>query len=237
MKKAYYKLAKQYHPDTNKDDPKAAQKFQEAQQAYDTLRDPQKRGLYDQLGHAGYQQMEAGGGPGPGGAGFGGGPFGAGGQNIDPEDLFQAFFGGRARGGAGGAGFQNVNFADLFGAGGPGGGGGQWQRAPSRGADVHTVLRIGFLDAMRGATQRLDLSGVMPGGAKEVEVVIPAGVDTGSELRLAGSGAPGPPGKPAGDLLVMLQVMPSGTFEREGFDLSVDVPVDMVDAALGASVE
>ncbi|RMZ56227.1 hypothetical protein APUTEX25_002417, partial [Auxenochlorella protothecoides] len=220
IKKAYYQLAKKFHPDTNKDEPGAAAKFQEAQQAYDTLRDPQKRTAYDQYGHDAYRNMESGGGPGPGGFG---GPFG-GGVEVDPEDLFGAFF-------RGGQGFQSFHFGHGFGnAGGR-------TRRPQRGADLQTRLRISFADAMKGITHRMDLSGTGAGGPSQVEVRIPAGVDTGQHLRLAGSGAPGGPGCAAGDLLVFLEVAPSRVFTRDGYDLYVEAPVDMVDATLGTTIE
>ena len=234
VKKAYYRLAKKYHPDANKDDPDAAKKFQEAQEAYDVLRDKEKRATYDQLGHDNYVRMDStGGAPGGGPFGAGGGPYG-GGMPFDPEELFSAFFGGRGgRAGASG-GFHHVNMEDLFG-GGAAGGRRRW--APSRGPDLHTRLRISFLDAVRGATKRVDLGPILGTGRHEVEVTMPPGVDSGMELRLAGSGYPGPNGTPPGDLRVELEVMPSDVFVREGFDLHVTAAVDMVDAALGATIE
>ncbi|GAB4814787.1 hypothetical protein N2152v2_001833 [Parachlorella kessleri] len=230
IKKAFYQLAKKYHPDTNKDDPEAAKKFQEAQKAYDTLRDAEKRSAYDQLGHSAYEQMESGGGM-PGGMGGAGGPFG-GGVEVDPEELLRHVFG--AGGGGGRGGFQGTIFEQMFGGGGGFGG----YQVPRRGQNIRTALAISFHEAVKGARKVVDLSGI-PGlaGQGRVEIKIPAGVDNGFQLRVPGKGAPGPSGTPPGDLHVVLQVMPSSVFERDEFDLLIEVPINMVDAALGTSVE
>ncbi|KDD76364.1 hypothetical protein H632_c252p0, partial [Helicosporidium sp. ATCC 50920] len=128
IKKAYYKLAKLHHPDTNKDDPSAAAKFQDVQAAYDTLRDSQKRSVYDQLGHERYQAADSGGGAGPGGFGFEG-------QNIDAEEILSMFFGGRG-GGGGGRGFG----FDPFSMGGQGFG--------AHGASLQTSIQLSFEEAV-----------------------------------------------------------------------------------------
>lgn len=228
IKKAYYKLAKQYHPDTNQDDPEAAKKFQEVQRAYDTLRDPQKRAAYDQLGHAAYESAESTGGA-PGG---GDGPFGPG---VDAEELLRSFFGGGRGGGRGGAGgFEGTIFEHMF-----TGGGGQWSgsRRPMRQV-LRAGMTISFDEAMKGAKKVLNLAsfGIRDPGAKPVEVSIPPGVDSGFQLRLDGV-LQGGPNSPSADLLLQIMVAPSNTFRRDEFDLYIDVPVNMVDAALGTTVE
>ena len=160
IKKAYYKLAKQYHPDTNQGNPSAAKQFQEVGRAYDTLRDPQKRATYDQVGHDAFERMEAGGGaPGAGGP-FGGG----GGAEVDPEELYRMFFGGGRGGGRGGGGFQSIIFEQMF--------GGARQR---RGQSIQTMMTISFNEAVKGTRKVVDLSSVGMAGAKPVEVTIPAG--------------------------------------------------------------
>ena len=251
IKKAYYKLAKQYHPDTNQGDPGAAKKFQDVQRAYDTLRDSQKRNVYDQVGHAAYEQAEAtGGAPGAGGPfGAGGGGAGAG-QQVDPEELFREFFGRGGMGGMGGgggmggSGFEGTIFEHIF--GGVGGRGGP----PRRGRSVHAGITISFEDAVKGTTRMIDPSSIgiprpTPHGkdtqAKQqqpIELRIPPGVDSGFQLRVEGQGFPGAAqGIPPGDLIVQVMVLPSPRFQRDGFDLYVNATVSMVEAALGTSAE
>ena len=237
IKKSYYKLAKKYHPDTNKGDPDtAAKKFQEAQRAYDTLRDPQKRAAYDQIGHAAYEHAEnTGATPGAGG---GGGPFGGGGgaqgMQVDPEELFREFFGsargGRGAGGGAGA-FQGSIFEHLF----TGGGGGGMRR----GRTIQATLTISFDDAVKGSTQLIDPSslGVSSTPQQPISINIPAGVDNGFQLRVDGRGFPGPQGTPPGDLIVQVMVLPSLKFQRDGFDLYTEATVGIADAALGTTVD
>ncbi|KAL4446217.1 hypothetical protein ABPG77_003024 [Micractinium sp. CCAP 211/92] len=230
IKKKYYQLAKKYHPDTNQGDPEAAKKFQEVQRAYDTLRDPQKRQAYDGMGHAAYENMEATGGAPGGGPG---GPFPGAGFEVDPDELFREFFGGAGRGG----GFQGTIFEHMFGGGGGGRAGFGGARMRPRPV-VRTAMRVSFEEAVSGTSKLVDLSQLgIPGiGSKAVEINIPAGVDNGFQLRLEGV-VPASQGMPAGDLLVNIAVARSPVFQRDEFDLYVDVPIDMVDACLGTSVD
>ncbi|KAL4423858.1 hypothetical protein ABPG75_001159 [Micractinium tetrahymenae] len=227
IKKKYYQLAKKYHPDTNQGDPEAAKKFQEVQRAYDTLRDPQKRQTYDGMGHAAYENMEATGGAPGGGPG---GPFPGGGFQVDPDELFREFFGGGR-----GAGAQYNIFEQMFGGAARGGFGGARTRPRPI---LRTAMRVSFEEAVKGTSKLVDLSSLgIPGlGKKTVEVNIPPGVDSGFQLRLEGV-VPASQGMPAGDLLVNIAVAPSPVFQRDNFDLYVDVPIDMVDACLGTSVD
>ena len=242
LKKAYFKLAKKYHPDTNQGDEKAAAKFQELQKAYDTLKDPQKRAMYDQVGHKAYENAESSGGMGGGPGGSYGGFYSGGfnqGQQVDPEELFREFFGAQAGGGMDNGGsqqFRGTIFEHIFGGGG--GFGGQRFR---RGASVTAAVTISFDEAMRGTTRSIDLSsiGVHASNSRDsrVDVNIPAGVDDGFQLQVEGKGMPGPKGAPPGDLLLQVRVMPSPFFRRDGFDLFSDVKLDMVDAALGTTID
>jgi molecular chaperone DnaJ len=276
IKKAYRKLARQYHPDANPNDPKAEEKFKEVSSAYEVLSDADKRKQYDAgpspffgqgapRGGA-YQSQQA---PPMGG---------------DWGDIFGNLFGGGGFGGGGGSG---------------GFGGGRRQRAPGRGEDVSVAVRLSFEDALKGVTTKISVpqtvgcevcggSGAAPGtsartcpqchgrgtvnasqgffsinqpcpscgGAgtvienpcaacsgtgssralKKFTVPLPAGVKDGTKIRLKGKGEPGQRGGPAGDLYVIAQVDESPVFERRGADLAVEVPVTMVEAALGATV-
>ena len=223
IKKAYRSLAKQLHPDRNKDNPKAAERFSQITQAYDLLSDADKRARYDrgELDEDGNPKMSGFGGGGFGGAGgnpFGGGGFrpGAGGrpnfedaQTADLGDIFEGLFN---RGGA---------------AGGPAGGGfGGARRPPAKGSDVGYRLNVPFTDAATLKDQRVTLS-----GARTIDVKLPAGLEDGAKIRLAGQGDPGPAGP--GDAIVTIQVAPHRFFRRDGDDVRLDLPVTLKEAVLG----
>ena len=266
IKKAYRKLAREYHPDRNPGDDAAEDRFKEVQSAYDTLSDPEKRSAYDTFGSAGARGF-------PGGAPTGGARFEE--FNLgDLGDLLGGMFGGSARR--------------------------QGARAPMRGDDLETRVRISFDDSLEGVQVRVPVevesvcavchgTGAEPGtspvtcpecggrgvvsdsqglfafsqpcprcqgnGAivekpckrcrgsgrerttRRYSVKVPAGAKSGTRIRLKGKGEAGRNGGPAGDLFVVVEVEPSPLFERRGSDLVLDVPVTYAEAALGASVQ
>lgn len=220
IKKAYRKLAKELHPDRNKDNPKAAEKFSQVTQAYDLLTDSDKRARFDRgeidgdgnpvnpFGGFGPGGMGAGmGGAGPGGfrADFGGGEAGFG-------DIFEGLFGGARRGGGFSGGFGDFG-----------------RRAAPKGANIPYRLAVSFEDAATLATQRIALR-----DGKTIDLKLPAGVETGTQMRLAGKGEEGPGG--FGDAIVTIEIQPHRFFQREGDDIRLDLPVTLSEAVLGAEV-
>ena len=211
IKKAYRKLARQHHPDRNPGDKGAAAKFKEIQDANDILSDETKRAQYDQFGFA-----PAGGGGMPGG-GFGGG-------QLDPNTLAEML---RNSGFAGGAGAGGIDLSDLLGGmagfGGRRGGGGRGRRrAPEA---VESEATIPFEVAALGGKVGLNVDG------RQIELSVPAGVETGKKLRLGGQGPDG------ADLIVRLRVAPHPYFRREGNNLVLEVPLALSEAVLGAKVD
>jgi DnaJ-class molecular chaperone len=227
IKKAYRKLAKELHPDRNKDNPKAAERFSKVTRAYDILTDKAKRAQYDrgEIDEEGNPSMPFG----FGGAGQGGGAggfrrpdFEAGGDPADLSDIFEGLFGG-AQGrsaGAGGGGF-----------GGFGGFGGARRGAPpAKGADVGYRLAVPFADAATLREQRVSL-----GNGKTIEIKLPKGVEDGAKIRLAGQGEAGPGGK--GDAIVTIHVSPHRFFTRDGDNIRLDLPITLAEAVLGAKIK
>jgi DnaJ-class molecular chaperone len=217
IKKAYRKLAKELHPDRNKDDAKAAERFKEVSAAYALLSDADKRAQYDR------GEIDENGNPkapfGFGGGGAGGGfrP-GAGGASYefsgDPGDLFSELFG-RARGARGGFGGFDEGFA---------------RRAAPKGPDVAYRLEVPFDAAATLEPQRISLR-----NGKTLDLKLPAGFESGRQVRLAGQGEQGPGG--AGDALVTLEIAPHRFFTREGDNVRLDLPVRLDEAVLGAKVK
>jgi DnaJ-class molecular chaperone len=216
IKKAYRKLAKELHPDRNKDNPKAAERFSQVASAYDLLSDKDKRARFDR------GEIDGDGNPtAPFGFGGGaGGPQGGfrpdfGGEAGDIGDIFEGLFGGGA-GRRGGGGFS-------------GGFGGFGRRPAAKGANVAYRLAVAFEDAAKLAPQRIMLR-----DGKTIDLKLPAGVETGTQMRLAGKGEEGPGG--FGDAIVTIDVQPHRFYERSGDDIRLDLPVSLSEAVLGAEV-
>ena len=271
LKKAYRKKAVQYHPDKNQGDAKSEEVFKKVSEAYEILKDPEKRAAYDRYGHGAFERS---------GMGRSRGEF------HDPVDLFNEVFGG---GGGGGI------FEEFFGGGGGGGGGGSRQ-----GSDLRYDLEIDLREAADGVEKEIsyrraaacrtcDGSGAAPGSRKvqcatcggrgqvtsqrgffsvrqvcstchgqgividnpcsdcngegrrmrtsKIKLRIPAGVDTGSKLRSPGNGEAGVMGGPAGDLYVVVHVREHEIFERQGEDLTCDIPIKFTLAAIGGTID
>ena len=213
IKSAYRKLAKQYHPDKNAGDEKAAEKFKEIGEAYAVLSDPEKRKVFDQFGHTGQVP------PGYQGGGFQGGDFG-GFDGSQFSDFFQGLFGGAGR--RGGAGFQGgaqVNLEDLLGGGL--GGAGQSRRFVQT---VEGELQVTLEEAFSGSDEVINVDG------KRLSLRVPAGTRDGARLRLAGQGPGG------GDVLLTIRVLEDARFDLDGDHLTTSVDVPAPVAALGGDV-
>jgi DnaJ-class molecular chaperone len=227
IKKAYRSLAKQLHPDRNKDNPKAAERFAQVTAAYDLLSDKNKRAQYDRGeideegnpkmpfggGFGGYSQGA--GGPQPGAQGFENFNFG-GADAADLSDLFEGLFG------AAGGGRQR--------GGGPFGGFRQKARPPEKGADIVYRLKIPFEDAVALKPQRITL-----GDGKTIDLKLPQGLEDGTRIRLAGKGQEGPGGR--GDAMVTIEIAPHRFFTRDGTNIRLTLPVTLKEAVLGAKVK
>ena len=230
ISRAYKKLAKKYHPDLNPGDKSAEEKFKEINEAYEVLKDPKKRQLYDQLGPD-WQQGQQFDGFGGGFGGFGGG------QGFDGRNV-RFTFNGRdmgGMGGMGGSGFSDF-FESLFGQGsGFGDGERMYRQAPRRGSDINVNVELTLAQVQAGGHHPIALS--LDGERKTYDVNIPKGIHEGAKLRLAGRGRPGPAGP--GDLLITIRYSPDPVFKvsDNGRDLQCDVPVAPWEAALGGTIE
>jgi molecular chaperone DnaJ len=273
LKKAYRKLALKHHPDRNKGDDAAAEKFKEASEAYEVLSDGEKRKIYDQFGHDGLR-----------GQGLGGG---GGAQHA--RDIFEQFFGG----GGGGGGLDSL-FGGLF------GGGGQRSTGPQRGSHLRVAVSIKLKDAFTGTERTLTVqrnetcepcggSGAKQGtspercgtcrgvgqvqrqqgffmmqtpcpacagagevirdpcpacggqglvaGDSDIQIRVPAGIESGQQLRLSGEGEPGDRGGPRGDMFCVIRVEEHAFFARDGDNLMCEVPVTYSQLVLGCKVD
>ncbi|HET9399042.1 MAG TPA: J domain-containing protein [Sphingomicrobium sp.] len=228
IKKAYRSLAKQLHPDRNKDNPKAAERFAQVTRAYDLLSDKDKRARYDrgEIDEDGNPRMPFGTGFGGGGArqggsagggGFDGYPGGFSGDAADLSDLFEGLFGAASQGRRG------------AGSGGPFGGFGR-ARPPQKGADVAYRLKVPFTDAACLKEQRVTLS-----GGRTIDLKLPKGVEDGTKIRLAGQGQEGPGGR--GDAIVTIEIASHSFFSREGKNIRLVLPITLKEAVQGAKVK
>ncbi len=220
IKKAFRKLAKKYHPDTNPGDEQAEKRFKEVNEAYDVLSDEKKRKLYDQYGSAAFEEgFQPGGGFGFNGQDFGN--FGFGGGNGS----YQSFH-------FGGQGAEDI-FGDLFGSmfGGAGAAGAGARRSPSRGRDVTSMIEVSFDEAVFGCDKTLQIRGDGQNTAQSVKVHIPAGIEDGKSIRLRGKGAPGSAGN--GDLLLKVKIREKPGFTRKGQDIYTTASIPFTTAVFG----
>lgn len=222
IKKAFRKLAKDNHPDRNADDPKALERFKEANLAYELLSDTAKRAQFDrgEIGPDGKPTNP-----------FGGGGFGGGG-GFNPRDFGSN---GRSGGGADFAGAADDLFAEIFGGRSPFGGsgaasgGGRGFRTQVRGPDVAYRLTVPFVDAVQLTPQRVTLR-----SGQTIEIKLPAGLETGKQVRLAGKGEAGPGGH--GDAIVTIEIGPDRALTRDGNDVRLTLPIKLDEAVLGAKI-
>ncbi len=238
IKKAFRKKAMDFHPDRNKDNPKAEEKFKEVNEAYAVLGDKEKKKQYDQFGADGFRQRFSkddifsgfdmddilrnfgGMGGGPGGPG---GPFGG---NFDQfADPFRQMFGGGFGGGP---------------RGGPGRGprghpGGPPNQPPSKGKDIEQEMVLDFEEAIKGTEKVLNLR--RNGKLESNSVKIPPGIENGMKLRLAGKGYPSPLGNNPGDILLKIKIRNHPIFRREGQNIVLDKEISLTDAILGTTIE
>ena len=225
IKKAYRRLARKYHPDVSKET-HAEERFKEVAEAYEVLRDPEKRTAYDQLGsnwRAGQEFR-----PPPG---WQGGPGGPGGQP------FTGGFGGREF-----SDFFESLFSNLGGGVSPGFGGGRGFQSPGQSQTV--ALDITLEEAYHGGNRSLqlqlperDASGRRVAQTRTLNVKIPAGVTTGQKIRLTGQGGAGIGGGPSGDLYLEVTIKPHPLYQLKGRDITLEVPLAPWEAALGCKID
>jgi curved DNA-binding protein len=216
IRQAYRKLARQYHPDVNKD-PEAEERFREISEAYEVLRDPEKRAQYDRFGSTRRAGEDVSGAAGFRGSGRGAGfddirvDFGNGGAVGGFSDFFDGLFGDAARRGSRTQGFSGFS---------------------RRGADHEAELELSLEEAAQGGSRSVNLA-----DGRSYEVTVPPGVRDGQRIRLAGEGGAGDSGGPAGDLFLRVRVRPHPRFRRDGDDLYTDLRVSPWEAALGATID
>jgi DnaJ-class molecular chaperone len=232
IKAAFRKMARKFHPDATKNDPKSTERFKEAQEAYEVLSDQGKRKNYDEFGHAGVGAM-----PGSGGDPFGGvrgspggqGRSWQGGPGVSVEDfdlngqdfgsIFEQFFGGGQGRGRGGGGRGRTRA----------------QQQPRRGQDVDHPVTLTFEQAARGVHLPLQIN--REGKLETIDIRIPAGVKDGSRVRVKGRGQAGAGEGESGDLFIVTRVTPHAWFRREELDVYLELPISLYEAILGAKVD
>lgn len=227
IKKAYRRLAKKCHPDTNAGDAQAEQRFKEITEAYTILSDPKKRKLYDQFGHAAFDGSGAG--TGTGAAADADGAyreyhF----ENGNMDDIFGDIFGDIFRGGrTGGYAYDGAGY-DGFGRSG----------FRAKGADIRAEVAVSFDDAAFGCDKIISLQDMEKGGGavQSLQVHIPAGIESGKSIRLRGKGMPGVNGGGCGDLILKVMVREKYGFERQGQDVYTTASVPFATAVLGGEV-
>ena len=254
IKKAYRKLAKKYHPDTNAGNKEAEQKFKEVTEAYNVLSDEEKKKMYDQFGHAAFDGSAPNGAyqgnAGNYGSGFGGSYSGAYQDangayheyhfnSSDMGDIFDDMFGNIFHGDKSGKGFGSFRSGSTgdfkgFGSGGSKGFGGQYyQNAPQKGSDIHADVTVGFDEAAFGCDKIITLQNPSDGSSQSLKVHIPAGIDTGKSVRLRGKGQPGFQGGEAGDLFLKVTVANKPGYERKGLDVYTTIQIPYTTAVFG----
>lgn len=229
IKKAFRILARKYHPDANPNDPGAENKFKEIGEAYEVLKNPQKRSRYDQLGANWKQYAHAGDGwPGGGGKTY---TYDFGGRGFNFEDLgsgfsdfFEMFFGRASDDRFSGS---DSGFGSQFGRG--------TRTNMQKGQDMQSEISITLREAYSGIQRSLKLQ--KGGRTRTVNVKIPKGIKDSGKIRLAGEGVKSPAGGPGGDLYLVINIVPHNFFTRKGDDLYCEVPVTIKEAFYGAKID
>jgi curved DNA-binding protein len=220
IKKVYRKLAMKYHPDRNKGDKEAEEKFKKISEAYAVLSDPEKRKQYDTFGDSGFQ------------------------QRYSQEDIFRGFdlgdilkefgLGGGARGGFRASGGQGSPFESFFFQGGGPGPGRAPQQQPVKGSDLTYELAVSLGEILTGSEKTISLR--REGKTENVSLKIPKGIKAGKKLRLAGKGNPSPYGGPPGDLMLIINEQAHPVFTRDGNNLLVEQKIPFSKACLGSEI-
>ena len=207
IKRSYRKLARKYHPDVSKE-VGAEEKIKDVNEAYEALKDAERRREYDQLRAGGYR----------------------GGDDFRPPPNWQ--------GRQGDGGFEEADFSDFFESvfGRGAGAGGRGRSGPRRGSDLQARITIDLVSAFKGGRERITLRDPVQ-GERTLEVKIPAGIEPGKQIRLSGQGHPGSAGGPAGDLLLEVGVREDSRFKLDGNNIIAVVPIAPWEAALGATVK
>jgi curved DNA-binding protein len=224
IKRAYRRLAREFHPDVNPGDAQAEEHFKEINEAYEVLGDSEKRAKYDQFGASWQQYQHMGGDP----SGFDWSQWMSGGHPGGTRVEFSGDLGDLFGGGAGGfSDFFNALFGDM---GIRSSGFGRRGRSGIRGQDLEQSVQVTLEEALHGTRRLLEKDG------RRLEVKIPRGVKTGSRIRIAGEGGLGSSGMPSGDLFLKVNVSPHAVFTRDGDNLRREIDVDLYTAALGGEV-